>query len=52
MCGLGSGPWIYPRDGFLLNGERVDIKGVCNHHDLGALEQLSTPGQQNAIADT
>lgn len=26
-----------PRDGFLLNGERVDIKGVCNHHDLGAL---------------
>jgi beta-galactosidase len=25
------------RDGFLLNGKRVDIKGVCNHHDLGAL---------------
>lgn len=24
-------------DGFLLNGERVSIKGVCNHHDLGAL---------------
>lgn len=23
--------------GFLLNGERVYIKGVCNHHDLGAL---------------
>ncbi|MCP5538508.1 MAG: glycoside hydrolase family 2 protein [Akkermansiaceae bacterium] len=25
------------RDGFLLNGERMEIKGVCNHHDLGAL---------------
>jgi beta-galactosidase len=23
--------------GFLLNGKRVDIKGVCNHHDLGPL---------------
>lgn len=23
--------------GFLLNGERVRIQGVCNHHDLGAL---------------
>jgi beta-galactosidase len=26
-----------PRDGFLLNGRRVEINGVCNHHDLGAL---------------
>ena len=26
-----------PRDGFLLNGKRVNINGVCNHHDLGAL---------------
>ncbi len=25
------------RDGFLLNGNRVEIYGVCNHHDLGAL---------------
>lgn len=24
-------------DGFLLNGRRVQIKGTCNHHDLGAL---------------
>lgn len=24
-------------DGFLLNGRRVPINGVCNHHDLGAL---------------
>lgn len=23
--------------GVLLNGKRVSIKGVCNHHDLGAL---------------
>jgi len=23
--------------GFLLNGERVYLNGVCNHHDLGAL---------------
>lgn len=25
------------RNGFILNGERIHIKGVCNHHDLGAL---------------
>ena len=25
------------RNGFLLNGKRVEIMGVCNHHDLGAL---------------
>jgi len=25
------------RDGFLLNGKRVEIHGTCNHHDLGAL---------------
>ncbi|OFY63939.1 MAG: hypothetical protein A2V64_04760 [Bacteroidetes bacterium RBG_13_43_22] len=25
------------RDSFYLNGRRVEIKGVCNHHDLGAL---------------
>ncbi len=24
-------------EGFKLNGRRVDIKGVCNHHDLGSL---------------
>lgn len=24
-------------NGFLLNGERVKIQGVCDHHDLGAL---------------
>lgn len=26
-----------PRDGMLVNGNRVEIRGVCNHHDLGAL---------------
>ncbi|HXQ80723.1 MAG TPA: beta-galactosidase GalB, partial [Opitutaceae bacterium] len=26
-----------PDRGFLLNGERVAIQGVCDHHDLGAL---------------
>jgi beta-galactosidase len=25
------------RNGFLLNGKRVEVKGTCNHHDLGAL---------------
>jgi beta-galactosidase len=24
-------------NGFYLNGKRLEIKGVCNHHDLGAL---------------
>jgi beta-galactosidase len=26
-----------PDNGFLLNGTRVKLQGVCNHHDLGAL---------------
>jgi beta-galactosidase len=25
------------RDGFFLNSRRVEVRGVCNHHDLGAL---------------
>ena len=25
------------KNGCLLNGRKVDIKGTCNHHDLGAL---------------
>jgi len=25
------------RNGFFLNGRRVQVNGVCNHHDLGAL---------------
>lgn len=26
-----------PEKGFLLNGRKVKVKGVCEHHDLGAL---------------
>ena len=26
-----------PDKGVLINGEHVDLKGVCDHHDLGAL---------------
>ena len=26
-----------PRDGMLVNGKKTEIRGVCNHHDLGAL---------------
>lgn len=26
-----------PEKGFLLNGRRLKLQGVCNHHDLGAL---------------
>ena len=26
-----------PDKGVLVNGERVELKGVCDHHDLGAL---------------
>ncbi|MDD2411289.1 MAG: beta-galactosidase GalB [Bacteroidales bacterium] len=25
------------KEGFLLNGKKIEIKGVCNHHDLGPL---------------
>jgi beta-galactosidase len=25
------------RDGFFINGKKVEVKGVCNHHDLGAI---------------
>jgi beta-galactosidase len=26
-----------PNQGVFVNGERIELKGVCNHHDLGAL---------------
>jgi beta-galactosidase len=26
-----------PEHGFVLNGDRIALNGVCNHHDLGAL---------------
>lgn len=35
---LGIRYFVFDADkGFLLNGKSVKIKGVCNHHDLGAL---------------
>ena len=30
-------------NGFLLNGERVPLNGVCDHHDLGALGAALNP---------
>ncbi len=33
--GIRSVEWR--KDGFYLNGKRVPLKGVCEHHDLGAL---------------
>ncbi|HXR48596.1 MAG TPA: beta-galactosidase GalB [Candidatus Limnocylindrales bacterium] len=26
-----------PNEGFFINGEHVELKGICDHHDLGAL---------------
>lgn len=34
--GIRSIKWDAEK-GFLLNGERLYLQGVCNHHDLGAL---------------
>lgn len=35
---LGIRSFAFDKDkGFFLNGKAVKIKGVCNHHDLGAL---------------
>lgn len=28
---------VKPNDGFYLNGKKIKLKGVCLHHDLGAL---------------
>ncbi len=33
--GIRNAEW--KSDGFYLNGSRVQIKGVCNHHDLGPI---------------
>lgn len=33
--GIRKAEW--KKEGFFLNGKRVQIKGVCEHHDLGAL---------------
>lgn len=38
------------RNGFLLNGKRVEIKGTCNHHDLGALgTAINTSGLKRQL---
>lgn len=35
---LGIRTFVFEAErGFVLNGKEVKIKGVCNHHDLGAL---------------
>ena len=26
-----------PNEGVVINGEHIELKGVCDHHDLGAL---------------
>jgi beta-galactosidase len=37
-------------NGFLLNGERVPLNGVCDHHDLGALgAAINTRGLERQI---
>jgi len=28
---------FHPQNGFFLNGRRVELQGVCQHHDLGGL---------------
>lgn len=28
---------LNPNQGFLLNGRKVKLNGVCDHHDLGCL---------------
>lgn len=36
--------------GFLLNGKKVEIKGTCNHHDLGALgAAINTSGLKRQL---
>jgi len=35
-------------NGFLLNGKRVQLNGVCNHHDLGALGTAFIPAPHSA----
>jgi len=34
---------VSPDDGFSLNGKRVELNGVCMHHDLGALGSAAHP---------
>ena len=42
-----------PTDGFLLNGQRVPLNGVCDHHDLGALgSAINTRALQRQIGNS
>ena len=34
---IGFRTFSFTNDGFTLNGEPMQIQGVCNHHDLGCL---------------
>jgi beta-galactosidase len=34
---------LSPDQGLFVNGERIKIEGVCNHHDLGALGAVASP---------
>jgi Beta-galactosidase/beta-glucuronidase len=39
------------RNGFLLNGKRVEVQGTCNHHDLGALgAAINTSGLHRELS--
>lgn len=39
------------RNGFLLNGRRVEVQGTCNHHDLGALgAAINTSGLRRELS--
>lgn len=34
---IGFRTFAFTKDGFTLNGEHLQIQGVCDHHDLGCL---------------
>jgi len=43
-CKVGIRDIVYiPEEGFFLNGARRQIRGVCIHHDLGALGTAVSP---------
>lgn len=47
--GIRTIEW-HAQNGFLLNGKRVTLKGVCNHHDLGPLgAAVYTRGMERQI---
>lgn len=38
--------------GFILNGERLKINGVCMHHDLGCLGAALISALSSSVGDT